>query len=110
VILLGDDYGAQAVQAVLDARREDDAAVLAAPSDRHSRALHLCILQEFPEAGARREARFDQAEHEQVMHRQWKSEHFSSHYLGPKGVEPKSGDDIEETLRTRIAELFPYEP
>ena len=110
VILLGDDYGAQAVQAVLDARREDDAAVLAAPSDRHSRALHLCILQEFPEAGARREARFDQAEHEQVMHRQWKSEHFSSHYLGPKGVEPKSGDDIEETLRTRIAELFPHVP
>ena len=47
VILLGDDYGAQAVQAVLDARREDDAAVLEAPSDRYSRALHLCILQEF---------------------------------------------------------------
>jgi hypothetical protein len=51
VLLLGDDYGAQAVQSVLDERREDDAAVLEAPSDRHSRALHLCILQEFPEAG-----------------------------------------------------------
>jgi hypothetical protein len=110
VILLGDDYGAQAVQSVLDERREDDAAVLEAPSDRHSRALHLCILQEFPEAGARREARFDQAEHEQVMHRQWKSDHFSSHYLGPKDVEPKNDGDVQETLRTRIAELFPHVP
>ena len=110
VLLLGDDYGAQAVQSVLDERREDDAAVLEAPSDRHSRALHLCILQEFPEAGARRETRFDQAEHEQVMHRQWKSDHFSSHYLGPKGVEPQQVDDVQETLRTRIAELFPHVP
>ena len=110
VILLGDDYGAQAVQSVLDEQREDDAAVLEAPSDRYSRALHLCILQEFPEAGARREARFDQAEHEQVMHRQWKSDHFSSHYLGPKDVEPKNDGDVQETLRTRIAELFPHVP
>ncbi len=110
VILLGDDYGAQAVQSLLDERREDDAAVLEAPSDRHSRALHLCILQEFPESGVRRESRFDQAEHEQVMHRQWKSDQFSSHYLGPKGVEPKNGDDVQETLRTRIAELFPHVP
>lgn len=110
VILLGDDYGAQAVQSVLDERREDDAAVLEAPSDRHSRALHLCILQEFPEPGVRREARFDQAEHEQVMHRQWKSDHFSSHYLGPKDVEPKNDGDVQETLRTRIAELFPHVP
>jgi len=110
VLLLGDDYGAQAVQSVLDERREDDAAVLEVPSDRHSRALHLCILQEFPEAGVRREARFDQAEHEQVMHRQWKSDHFSSHYLGPKGVEPQKVDDVQETLRTRIAELFPHVP
>lgn len=110
VLLLGDDYGAQAVQSVLDERREDDAAVLEMPSDRHSRALHLCILQEFPEVGVRREARFDQAEHEQVMHRQWKSDHFSSHYLGPKGVEPQKVDDVQETLRTRIAELFPHVP
>ncbi|KSO09274.1 hypothetical protein [Pseudomonas aeruginosa] len=110
VMLLGDDYGAQAVQSLLDERRDDDAAVLEMPSDRFSRALHLCILQEFPEAGARREVRFDQAEHEQVMHRQWKSEHFSSHYLGPKGVKPKNDGDVQETLRTRIAELFPHVP
>jgi hypothetical protein len=110
VVLLGDDYGTQAVQALLDERRDDDAAVLEMPSDRFSRALHLCILQEFPEAGTRRETRLDQAEHEQVMHRQWKSEHFSSHYLGPKGVEPKNVEDVQETLRTRIAELFPHVP
>lgn len=110
VILLGDDYGAQAVQSVLDERREDDAAVLGMPSDRFSRALHLCILQEFPEAGVRREDRFDQAEHVQVMHRQWKSDQYSSHFLGPKGVVPIMGDNVQETLRTRIAELFPRVP
>lgn len=110
VMLLGDDYGAQAVQSLLDDRRDDDAVILKMPCDRFSRALHLCILQEFPEDGARREARFDQAEHEQVMHRQWKSEQFSSHYLGPKGVEPTNSNDIQETLRTRIAELFPKVP
>ncbi|WP_223871673.1 hypothetical protein [Candidatus Dactylopiibacterium carminicum] len=63
VMLLEDDYGAQAVQSLLDEQRTDDAAVLAMPSDRYSRALYLCILQEFPENGARREDRFDQAEH-----------------------------------------------
>ena len=110
VILLGDDYGAQAVQSVLDERREDDAAVLAAPSDRYSRALYLHLLQDFPAQGVRRDERFDQAEHLQVMHRQWKSDHYSSHYLGPKGVVPRTGVDVQEVLRTRIAELFPKVP
>ena len=110
VMLLEDDYGAQAVQSLLDEQRTDDAAVLAMPSDRYSRALYLCILQEFPENGARREDRFDQAEHLQVMHRQWKSDHYSSHYLGPKGVLPKTGSDVQEVLRTRIAALFPQVP
>ena len=93
VMLLDDDYGAQAV--------------LAAPSDRYSRALYLHLLQDFPEQGARRDERFDQAEHLQVMHRQWKSDHYSSHYLGPKGIVPKTGPDVQEILRVRIAELFP---
>lgn len=44
------------------------------------------------------------------MHRQWKSDHYSSHYLGPKGVVPKTGVDVQEVLRTRIAELFPKVP
>ena len=107
VMLLDDDYGAQAVLSLLNEDRADDAAVLAAPSDRYSRALYLHLLQDFPEQGARRDERFDQAEHLQVMHRQWKSDHYSSHYLGPKGIVPKTGPDVQEILRVRIAELFP---
>ena len=107
VMLLDDDYGAQAVLSLLNEDRADDAAVLAAPSDRYSRALYLHLLQDFPEQGARRAERFDQAEHLQVMHRQWKSDHYSSHYLGPKGIVPKTGPDVQEILRVRIAELFP---
>ena len=107
VMLLDDDYGAQAVLSLLNEERADDAAVLAAPSDRYSRALYLHLLQDFPAQGVRRDERFDQAEHLQVMHRQWKSDHYSSHYLGPKGIVPKTGPDVQEILRVRIAELFP---
>ena len=107
VMLLDDDYGAQAVLSLLNEDRADDAAMLAAPSDRYSRALYLHLLQDFPAQGARRDERFDQAEHLQVMHRQWKSDHYSSHYLGPKGIVPKTGPDVQEILRVRIAELFP---
>lgn len=110
VMLLEDEYGAQAVLSLLDEGRESDAVVLAMPSDRYSRALYLCLLQEFPVQGAKRDDRFDQAESLQLMHRQWKNDHFSSHYLGPKGVEPKTGDDVQDVLRTRIAELFPKVP
>lgn len=94
VMLLDDDYGAQAVLSLLNEDRAEDAAVLAAPSDRYSRALYLHLLQDFPAQGVRRDERFDQAEHLQVMHRQWKSDHYSSHYLGPKGVVPKTGVDV----------------
>lgn len=110
VMLLDDDYGAQAVLSVLKEDRADDAAVLAMPSDRYSRALYLNILQDFPAQGARRDERFDQVEHLQVMHRQWKNDHYSSHYLGPKGVVPKTGPDVQDVLRSRIAELFPKVP
>jgi hypothetical protein len=78
------------------------------PSDRYSRALYLWLRQEFPEAGATREQRFDHAERQQVMHRQWKSENYSSHYLGPKGVVPMCRCGRRgAVLRTRIAALFP---
>lgn len=107
VVLLDDEYGAQAVQSLLDEQDVGDAAVMAMPSDRYSRALHLCMLQDFPESRAKREQRFDHAERLQVMHRQWKSENYSSHYLGPKGVVPKSDANVEEVLRARIAALFP---
>jgi len=110
IMLLEDDYGAQAVQSLLDEDHEDDAVVLAMPSDRYSRALYLCILQELPVQGARRDERFDQAEHLQQMHRQWKNDHYSSHYLGPKGVVPKTDSGVQDVLRARIAELFPKVP
>lgn len=107
VVLLDDEYGAQAVQSLLDEQDVGDAAILAMPSDRYSRALHLCLLQDFPENGGQREQRFEHAERLQVMHRQWKSENYSSHYLGPKGIVPKIDANAEDVLRTRIAALFP---
>jgi hypothetical protein len=107
VVLLGDDYGAQAVQSLLDEIDTGDAAVLAAPADRCSRALHLCLRQDFPEEGAPPEQRFEHAERLQVMHRQWKSEDYASHYVGPKGVVPRRLSEIEDVLRSRIAALFP---
>lgn len=110
VVLLDDEYGAQAVQSLLKDEDVNDAAIMAAPSDRYSRALYLCLLQDFPQDGAKREQRFDDAERVQVMHRQWKSENYSSHYLGPKGVVPSIDADVEGELRSRISALFPQVP
>ncbi len=107
VVLLDDEYGAQAVQSLLDEHDAGDAAIMSTPSDRYSRALHLCLKQDYPEAGTARDQRFDNAERLQVMHRQWKSENYSSHYLGPKGVVPKINGGVEEALRKKISALFP---
>ncbi|WP_045770434.1 hypothetical protein [Xanthomonas albilineans] len=105
IMLLDDEYGAQAVQSLLD--EHDDAEVLAMPSDRHSRALYLYLLQDFLQDGAKPDPRFEQAERLQAMHRQWKSENYSSHYLGPRGVVPQVSPDVENALRRRITALFP---
>lgn len=107
IMLLDDEYGVLAVQSLLDENHEADAALLAGPTDRHSRALHLYLLQEYPECNTRREQRFDHAERLQTLHRQSKSESYSSHYLGPKGVRPTLDTNIEGVLRERIAKLFP---
>jgi hypothetical protein len=108
ILLLADEYGVQAVRSLLDEQDPGDAAVLAIPTDKYSRALHLYLLQEYPERGTKREQRFDHAERLQAMHRQWKSESYSSHFLGPKGVVPIIVSDVEDVLlRNRIAELFP---
>jgi hypothetical protein len=107
VVLLDDEYGAQAVQSLLDERDAGDAAIMLAPTDRYSRALYLCLLQDFADSGAKREQRFDHAESLQVMHRQWKSESYSSHYWGPKGIAPTFDANVEEVLRSRISALFP---
>jgi len=108
VLLLDDDYGAQAVQSLMVEGQGTDADVLQAPSDRTSRALHLFLLQEFPLPGVRAERRFEHGEHLQVMHRQWKSENYSSHYLGPKGIAPQFDNAVQDTLRARIAALYPH--
>ena len=106
VVLLDDDYGAQATSALLDAQSGLDAEVLQAPLDRYSRALHLLLLQDFPLRGAPQEQRFDQAERQQALHRQWRSECFTSHYLGPKGVVPTLSAEVKALLRQRIAQLY----
>ena len=107
VLLLTDEAGAQAVLSLLDTQREDDAALMAHAGDRFSRTLHLCLLQEFPKPGAQRDGRFDHAEHLQLMHRQWRSEQYSSHYLGTRGVLPATGAHVHEALRQRLIALFP---
>lgn len=104
VVLLDDEYGAQAVESVLN---ESDAAILGTPVDRYGRALYLFLRQELPEAGTKREQRLDKVEHLQVMHRQCKSEDCSCHYFGPIGVVPKIDANALDMLRQRIAALFP---
>ncbi len=108
IMLLDDEYGAQAVQSLLD--EHGDAEILGISSDRHSRALYLYLLQDFPPDGAKPDPRFEHAERLQAMHRQWKSENYSSHYLGPKGAVPQIGPDVEDALRRRITALFPQVP
>lgn len=110
VLLLDDEHGEQAVRSLLDVRDPGDTALLEAPSDRCSRALYLYLQQEFPDRGAAPDRRFDRAEHLQTLHRQWKSEQFSSHYLGPKDVVPKIDAAVKATLRGRIAALYAKVP
>lgn len=107
VVLLDDEYGAQAVQSLLEERDARDAAIMSTSCERYSRALYLCLRQDYPEAGIARDQRFDHAERLQVMHRQWKSENYSSHYLGPKGVVPRIDSGVEDVLRKQISALFP---
>ena len=106
IVLLADEYGAMAVTELMDAGKHDDAVILSAPSDKYSRALYLYLEQEFSPSGAT-EDRFDHAERRQQMLRHFQSEKYSSHYLGPKGAQPSLGDAAVESLKQRLAELFP---
>lgn len=106
ITLLADEYGAMAVSELMDTGKPEDAAILAAPSDKYSRALHLYLEQEFSSQGAT-EDRFDHAERRQQMLRHFQSEKYSSHYLGPKGEQPELDNMAEESLKQRLAELFP---
>lgn len=106
ITLLVDEYGALAVTELMDASRPDDAAILAAPSDKYSRALYLYLEQECSTSGTVKN-RFEHAEQRQQVLRHFQSEKYSSHYLGPKGAQPGLDGAAEESLKQRLAELFP---
>lgn len=107
ILLLGDEYGDLAVRDVLDPDQADDAAILADPTDKFSRALHVYLRQAFPAEGQGDDRRFDHAESRQDMRRQAQSEKYSSHYLGPKGAQPQVGQIVESEVRNRLTKLFP---
>ena len=98
ITLLVDEYGALAVTELMDASRPDDAAILAAPSDKYSRALYLYLEQECATSGSVKN-RFEHAEQRQQVLRHFQSEKYSSHYLGPKGAQPSLGDAAVESLK-----------
>jgi hypothetical protein len=106
IALLVDEYGTMAIAELLDTGHPKDAEILTAPTDKFSRALYLYLRQEFPQKD-NRENRFDHAEQRQQLMRQFQSEKYSSHYLGPKGVQPELNDATETVLKQRLAELFP---
>lgn len=107
IALLNDHYGALAVQSLLDEHEAGDAAVLAPPTDRFARALHLFLCQELPEPGVPPQQRFDRAERLHVLNRQWRVQAYASHFKGPKGELPKPLAEVEEALRERMGALFP---
>jgi hypothetical protein len=101
--LLNDHYGDLAVRSLLDEQCAEDAAVLTAPTDRFTRALHLYLRQELPEPGAPADKRFERAEHLHFMGRKWRIKAYASHFTGPKGALPRPLADVEAVLRERIA-------
>lgn len=104
--LLLDKYGRLAIAEQMNASHPEDAAILAPPTDFCSQALYLYLRQEFPQSACR-ENRFDRAEQRQEMLRQYQSEKYSSHYLGPKGVHPTLDEATQTELKLRLAALFP---
>lgn len=108
VLLLCDEYGMLAVSEQLHAQDPNDAAILAVPTDKFSCALYLYLCQAFPIDATIKDRRFDHAEARQEMLRQGQSEKYSSHYLGPKGIEPHLGERTEAALRERLLILFPH--
>lgn len=112
VTLLCDEYGALAVADVLDAGNPEDAKMLAAPSDKFSRALYLFLVQEGRTGDGTdpgtQDRRFDHAEARQQQLAHTQSEKFASHYLGPKGVQPKHDAKTRDALKVRLATLFPH--
>lgn len=107
VLLMGDEYGVQAVQSLLDQHDPEDARMLEPLIDKHSRALYLFLRQEYPGVASMTERRFDQAERLQTIHRRWKSDRYASHYQGPKGIAPHLDAAAEDAFKDRIMALYP---
>lgn len=103
---LKDEFGIQAVFALLDKENESDAAALADPTDKFTRALHLFLAQQYQTDPASPDRRFEQAEWQQSINHQWSNQEYANHYLGPKAAEPKPDAEIVNQLRERIAALF----
>lgn len=106
VILLCDSYGMLAIEEQFDPRCTEDITFLTLPSDIFSRALYLYLSQEFSHFAAIKKQRFDHAEARQEMLRQGHSEQYSSHYLGPKGIEPQTSSEIDAHFCENLAQLF----
>ncbi len=103
---LKDEFGIQAVLALLDKENESDAAALVDPTDKFTRALYLFLSQQYPENPSLPDRRFEQAEWQQSINHQWSNQEYASHYLGPKAFEPRPDTEIVDQLRERIAALF----
>jgi len=109
IVLLCDESGAQAMCEVLDdgsSAATDSGASIPVPDDKFTLALWLYLRQESATPGAR-DRHFDHAEIRQEMLRQAQAGKYSSHYLGPKDVQPLLDDDTQAALRARLVAQFP---
>ena len=106
ICLLCDEYGALAIGDLLMDEDFLAPSLLKMPTDKFSKALHLFIQQESQLVKSNQLRRFDHAEARQEMLQRSQSEKQSSHYLGPKGVNPKLDDVLEAGLKHRLAQLL----
>lgn len=105
IMMLTDEFGSQAVQSLLDVDLE--AEWLDERMDCSSRALYLYLRYAHPEEGASPDARFERAEQVQTLNRCWRSEKYSSHYMGPKSILPCVTEATLEALKQRILIFYP---
>lgn len=109
IVLLCDESGALAMGEVLDdssLAATDNGASMPVPDDKFTLALWLYLRQE--RAAASKDRCFDHAETRQEMLRQAQAGKYSSHYLGPKDVQPLLDDDTQAALRAGLVAMFPH--